>query len=109
MSANQFAYVWEYTVDPGQKAEFLSAYKPDGAWTRLMSRHGGFLGTELLGDVDNDNRFITVDYWTSKSERDAFRTEFASEYAQLDADCESCTLSESFIGDFFVVGGCAAE
>lgn len=66
MSSKQFSYIWEYTVDPARQAEFLSAYKPDGTWAQLMSRHPGYLGTKLLQDVETDNRFVTVDAWMNE-------------------------------------------
>jgi heme-degrading monooxygenase HmoA len=105
VSSKQFTYIWEYTIDPERRAEFLSAYKPDGDWARLMSRHPGYLGTKLLRDVDEDNRFLTVDYWTSMSDRDEFREKYASEFDQLDRACEQYTVAETFIGDFLVSGG----
>jgi heme-degrading monooxygenase HmoA len=105
VSSEQFSYIWEYTVDPARKAEFLSAYEPDGDWAQLMSRHPGYLGTKLLGDVEIENRYVTVDYWASKSDRDAFRAEFSTEFDELDQECEQLTLSETFLGDFFILGG----
>jgi len=105
MSPDQFSYIWEYTVEPTRKSEFLDAYRTDGDWARLMSRHPGYLGTKLLEDVDNDIRFVTVDYWTSKSDRDAFREQFKVEFDRLDHDCEEFTLSETFLGDFLILGG----
>ncbi len=104
MSSEQFAYIWQYIVDPARKAELLAAYLPDGEWARLMSRHPGYLGTQLLGDVESDDRFVTVDYWTSRADRDAFREAFSAEFAELDQKCEQFTLSEDFLGDFSVLG-----
>jgi len=102
--SEQFTCLWEYTIDPARKAEFLSAYKPDGHWAQLMARHPGYLGTKLLLDVEAENRYVTVDYWTSKSDRDAFREEFSSEFDRLDQDCEQFTISETFLGDFLILG-----
>ena len=103
MSRKQFAYIWEYTVDPAQKAEFLSAYGPDGDWAQLMSRHNGYLGTKLLGDIETDDRFVTIDFWQSKSDRDGFREDFSAEFNQLDEECEQFTVTETFLGDFFIL------
>ena len=102
MSAEHFAYIWEYTIDPDRRGEFLEAYRPGGDWTQLMSRHAGYLSTQLLGDVENSHRFVTVDYWTSKADRDEFRTQFRSEFDKLDEECEAFTVSETFLGDFLV-------
>lgn len=105
MPTGQFTYIWEYTIDPARQAEFLAAYKPNGGWAQLMSRHPGYLGTKLLRDVENENRFVTVDHWASKSDRDSFRKEFSSEFDRLDQECEQFTVRETFIGDFFILGG----
>ena len=104
MSSQQFVYVWEYTIDSSLRDEFLSAYASDGEWAKLMSRHRGYVGTSLFHDTENGNRYVTVDYWLSKSDRDSFRTAFSDEYDQLDQKCERFTATEVFIGDFFVVG-----
>jgi 2-hydroxychromene-2-carboxylate isomerase/heme-degrading monooxygenase HmoA len=103
LSSDYFTYIWEYTVDPARRAEFVSAYRPGGDWAQLMSRHAGYRGTKLLHDVETENRFVTIDYWVSRSDRDAFREEFASEFNRLDQECEQFTISESFIGDFAVL------
>ena len=103
MSAGQFSYIWEYTVDPDRRSEFLGAYNPVGDWAKLMSRHPGYLGTKLLEDVENNNRFVTIDYWVSQSDRDAFREQFKDEFDRLDRDCEEYTTSETFLGDFSIL------
>lgn len=103
MSSEQFAYIWEYTVNPVRQADFLGAYRPHGDWAQLMSRHPGYLGTTLLGDVEKNTRFVTVDYWVSKSDRDAFREEYSVDFEQLDRKCEQFTTSETFLGDFLVL------
>lgn len=108
MTSQQFAYIWEYTIDASLRDDFLSAYAPAGKWAMLMSRHPGYIGTSLLHDTESRNRYVTVDYWKSKFDRDSFRSAFSDEYEQLDQKCEHFTAAELFIGDFIVVGGSAA-
>ena len=108
MSSQHFAYIWEYTIDASLRDDFLNAYAPEGEWAKLMSRHPGYISTCLLHDTENGNRYVTVDYWVSKSDRDSFRSMFSDEYNQLDQKCEHFTAVELFIGDFFVVDGSAA-
>ena len=100
MQTERFAYVWQYTIRGDRLPEFLAAYRPDGEWTKLFSRDPNYIGTELFRDSDRPDRYMTVDYWTSRSARDAFR----EAYSRLDEKCELYTLSESFVGDFVIIG-----
>jgi len=104
MAAERFAYVWQYTIDPVHRVAFLEAYQPDGEWTRLFSRDSEYLKTLLFKDVDDEDRYVTIDYWTSKAGRDAFRERYADEFRQLDRQCETFTLEERFLGDYLEVG-----
>lgn len=108
MSSQHFAYFWEYTIDSSRQDDFLSAYAPGGEWAKLMSRHPGYISTSLFHDADDGNRYVTVDYWASKSDRDSFRSKFSVNYNLLDKKCEGFTVAELFIGDFLVVDGSAA-
>ena len=101
----RFAYIWQYQVDPARRAEFLEAYGPDGDWARLFSRDANYLGTTLLQDVADKNRFATIDRWKSKVARDAFRRRFTAEFDELDRRCEAFTRSEFNLGDFIEIGG----
>lgn len=61
-----FVYLWEYFVAPAHHAEFEREYGPDGAWVELFSRGAGYLGTSLLRDRSNEDRFVTIDRWESE-------------------------------------------
>lgn len=98
-----FAYVWAYRVRPEHEDDFLAAYGPDGDWARLFGPDPHYLGTELLGDPDDEQRFLTIDYWTSRQARDVFRDRHAAEFEALDLRCEDWTRDESHIGDFVPV------
>ena len=100
-----FAYIWEYTVKENRKPEFLAAYGPDGDWAQLFSIDSSFLGTNLLHDIENKDRFVTIDYWVSKGDLDAFKKQYSNEFASLDERCEEHTISEEFLGDFEVYNG----
>ena len=103
MNTLQFVYVWQYTVRAERLAEYLAAYRPDGAWARLFAQGDGYLRTELFRDQDHPDRYMTVDYWASRAARDAFRAQYAEEFAALDSACEEYTVDETFVGDYVVV------
>jgi len=99
----KFAYVWEYIVREDRVDQFVRAYGPDGDWVKLFSLDEAYLGTKLYHDLDNPNRFLTTDYWTSKTERDLFREKYAPEFEEIDRACELLTKSEKFLGDFEII------
>ena len=96
----RFAYVWRYRIDPTRRSEFLASYGPAGTWAQLFSRDPAYLGTRLLRDTQDENRYVTIDYWTSRADRDSFRARFRKEFDDLDSFCEAFTHEEEFLGDF---------
>ena len=104
MTPGRFAYIWQYTIDPAHKQAFLAAYEPQGEWARLFSRDAAYIETVLLRDDKREDRYMTIDYWTSRSDRDAFRERYAIEFEELDGRCEAFTKEEQFIGDFQEIG-----
>lgn len=94
------AIVWEFQVRPEQEAEFERVYGPEGAWARLFAGGEGFLGTELLRDVDDRGRYLTIDRWTSAAAFAAFRDRWADDYRDLDRRCAALTSRETALGAF---------
>jgi hypothetical protein len=104
MASDRFAYIWRYTIDPTTRSDFLAAYNPKGEWVRLFSRDRAYIETKLLEDADDENAYVTIDYWRSKADRDSFRERFAIEFDSLDSKCEGFTKDERFLGDYVEVG-----
>lgn len=104
MVPNRFAYIWQYAIEPTHRAAYLEAYKPDGEWAELFSRDPAYIGTVLLQDDEDEDRYVTIDYWNSKADRDAFRRRFSNEFESLDSRCEAFTKEEQFLGDFVSYG-----
>jgi quinol monooxygenase YgiN len=97
------AVSWEYTVKPEKLDEFLSHYEPGGTWVELFARSPGFLRTELLRDIANPLRFVTIDYWISETHREQFLAQFRSEYTHLDDLCRAFTNHEACLGLFTIL------
>ena len=95
-----FQCIWEYEVLERFRADFVRAYGSNGSWVKLFNRCPGYLNTELKRDVENPNRYITVDSWESFSAFSAMNQTIGDEYAELDHKCEAYTLSENHIGLF---------
>ncbi|HEY7398030.1 MAG TPA: antibiotic biosynthesis monooxygenase, partial [Gaiellaceae bacterium] len=43
--------------------EFERAYGPEGEWARFFMQADGFVGTELLRDLDEPGRYLVIDRW----------------------------------------------
>ena len=97
---NVFAYIWEYIVKDKHIATFERTYGPEGDWVQLFKKADGYMTTDLHQDIANPNRFVTVDFWATKDDRDNFRKQFSEDFEILDARCESYTDREQFMGDF---------
>jgi heme-degrading monooxygenase HmoA len=95
-----YVYLWEFRVAPERVAAFERSYGPDGDWVSLFRRAPGYLRRELLRDLSEPLRFVSVDYWESRSAWEGFPTRFAAEYAALDSICETLTLRETELGRF---------
>jgi heme-degrading monooxygenase HmoA len=100
-----FLVIWEFTVREGQEAAFEQAYGPDGDWAKLFRQDSSYLGTELVRDVKDARKYLTLDYWTSEEAYDEFRRGHAAEYKAIDARCEAMTEEEREIGRFTKVAG----
>lgn len=98
--AAQHIVVWEFWIRPGREAEFVAQYGPDGAWTKLFSKSDGYIRTELLRDMKEERRFVTLDFWSSEAEFSRFHTQHLAEYERLDKELESLTQGERRLGAF---------
>ena len=98
-----FIILWEYQIKLEKQSEFESIYFPNGAWAELFKKSTGYLGTELLRDEINPQRYLTIDRWNSKEDYEAFMYQYEKEYKALDAQCEGLTESESLLGKWETV------
>jgi hypothetical protein len=107
MTDSNFVYIWKYAIRLERESEFLAAYQPDGDWAQLFSRDPNYVRTELLRDASENDVYVTIDYWKSKSARDQFRQIHTKDFDEIDKRCEAYTVSEDFVGDFVVHDECA--
>ena len=92
--------VWEFLVPSAQAQRFEQIYGPDGAWAQLFRSSAEYVGTELIRDANNPERYITLDYWKAEGGFERFRAEHSSAYATRDANCEQLTTKETKLGGF---------
>ena len=92
------ALVFSYEVrDP---AQFERVYGPDGEWAQFFRHGGGYVGTELLRDVEAPGRYLVVDRWESAAAYNAFVAEHRDEYMRRVDDTRFHYDSELRFGTF---------
>jgi ribosomal-protein-alanine N-acetyltransferase len=95
-----FIVAWAFDVNPEHRRDFERAYGPLGDWVRLFRTGQGYLRTELHRDPETSGRYITLDFWRTREQYEAFRHRSKSAYDEIDAKCERLTADERLLGDF---------
>jgi heme-degrading monooxygenase HmoA len=72
------ALVFSYEVRDA--AEFERAYGPDGEWSQFFKPGDGYIGTELLRDVEAPGRYLVIDRWDSAESYNSFVAANRDEY-----------------------------
>ena len=93
-----FIIIWEYRVAEGQEAAFEKIYGAKGDWVQLFKQSSGYLGTELLRDMNHPRHYLTIDRWASSTAFDSFQENYRAEYEALDTHCKHLTEREARIG-----------
>ena len=72
------ALVFSYEVR--EESEFERVYGPDGDWAQFFSGAAGYIGTELLRDVELPSRYLVIDRWESAEAYNTFAAANREEY-----------------------------
>jgi heme-degrading monooxygenase HmoA len=99
---SQYVIVWEFRIKQEAEAGFIEHYGPDGTWARFFRSGEGYVRTELVRDVADQERFLTLDYWQSQSDFKRFREQNRAEYERLDKEFEKLTETEARLGSFWL-------
>jgi heme-degrading monooxygenase HmoA len=92
------ALVFSYEVrDTGR---FESVYGPDGEWAQFFAGAQGYIGTELLRDVETAGRYLVVDRWESPEAYNAFVAEQHEAYMRRVDDTRFLYDAELRFGTF---------
>ena len=100
MTKEIYSYIWEFIVRDETRERFEEIYGPKGDWAKLFQRSPGYLGTDLIRDKSQGQRYLTIDRWQSFEHFLVFKKEYQAEYQILDEICERLTLSERELGEF---------
>ena len=102
---SQYVIVWEFRVRQEKADEFLKKYGPEGNWARFFRGSNGYIRTELVRDVSDHLRFLTLDVWKTEEEFSEFRERNLAEYQRLDREFEGLTERETRLGAFWFSKG----
>jgi heme-degrading monooxygenase HmoA len=92
------ALVFRYDVRDG--ASFESAYGANGEWAQFFRQGVGYIGTELLRDVDEVDRYLVIDRWQSIDAYNAFLAEHQAEYLERADESRLYYVQELRFGTF---------
>ncbi len=92
--------MWEFRVPAEKRAEFERHYSAAGTWAEFFQRDAAYRGTQLLRDISDPGRYLTLDSWEDEESYSGFRASHRQEYAVLDQKMEELTESEKRVGVF---------
>jgi heme-degrading monooxygenase HmoA len=95
-----YVIVWEFRVRRGKAKQFEKSYGPHGQWVRLFRQDPAYIRTELIRDVHDATRYLTLDFWASEEAYEAFRESHSNQYEIIDARWELMTDDEQEVGRF---------
>jgi heme-degrading monooxygenase HmoA len=92
------ALVFTYDVD--ETTEFERVYGPEGEWSQFFRQGRGYIGTELLRDVEIPGRYLVVDRWDSREAYNDFVAANRDEYMRRVDETAFHHTSELRLGTF---------
>ena len=92
------ALVFSYEVP--EPAEFERAYGPEGDWAAFFRDGRGYVGTELLHDVEQPGRYLVIDRWESRDAYNAFVEAHREDYMRRVDDSAFLYAQELRFGTF---------
>ena len=69
-----------FSYEARDPVEFERAYGPEGEWAEFFRGGDGYIGTELLRDVENAGRYLVIDRWDSRDAYQRFVERHRDEY-----------------------------
>jgi heme-degrading monooxygenase HmoA len=94
-----------FSYEARDAAEFERVYGPDGEWAEFFGRGRGYVGTELLRDVEVPGRYVVVDRWDSAEAYNEFAAANRDEYMRRVDDTRFHFEQELRFGTFESVWG----
>ena len=89
-----------FTYDVADPEEFERVYGPEGEWARFFRDGRGYVGTELLRDVETPGRYLVVDRWETRDAYNDFVAANREEYMRRVDETACLYRQELRLGTF---------
>ena len=89
-----------FSYEAREPEQFERVYGPEGEWARFFRQGRGYIGTELLRDVETPGRYLVIDRWQSADDYNAFIAEHRAEYMARVDDARVYYDQELRLGTF---------
>jgi heme-degrading monooxygenase HmoA len=80
--------------------EFERVYGPEGEWAQFFRQGPGYIGSELLRDLEEPERYLVIDRWESADAYNAFLGEYEKEYVRRSEEARLYYVQELRFGTF---------
>jgi heme-degrading monooxygenase HmoA len=91
-------FVIAYSYEARDAEDFESVYGPSGEWVEFFRRGDGFVGTELLRELDTPGRYLVIDRWEDREAFERFAGEHQTEYFRRAEDAAVYYVQELQLG-----------
>lgn len=92
------ALVFRYEARDAQ--EFERVYGPEGDWAQFFRQGNGYIGSELLRDLEEPERYLVIDRWETGEAYNAFLAEHEGEYLRRSEESRLHYVQELRFGTF---------
>jgi hypothetical protein len=92
--------VREFVIHGDMCAQFELTFGPGGAFSELFASKPGFRGLSLMRDVDNSQRYLSVEIWESKARRAEAIEKDQEGFSELDEMLDRLASARTDLGSF---------
>jgi len=92
------ALVFRY--EARDREAFERVYGPEGEWAAFFRRGRGYIGSELLRDLEEPERYLVIDRWETAELYNAFLAEHEDEYLRRSEETRLYYVQELRFGTF---------
>ncbi|MFN2627249.1 MAG: antibiotic biosynthesis monooxygenase [Gaiellaceae bacterium] len=89
-----------FSYEARNPPEFEQFYGSQAEWAAFFRRGAGYIGTDLLRDLELPGRYLVVDRWESAEAYNAFVAEHRTEYLQRTDETVFYYAQELRLGTF---------
>jgi len=89
-----------FSYEASDAAEFERVYGSEGEWAAFFRAGRGYVGTELLRDLEQPGRYFVVDRWETRDAYNAFVETNQDEYMRRVDETAFLHVQELRLGTF---------